>query len=668
MTMIPAGWTRALRAAALLTGLGAAASCVDATTAPPQSRLASIAFRTRYDASAEIARASLTSFSLQINNVRIRITAPGPTLVLDTTLVFPAGVDSVSLAAKILVTATAQRFDAELALRADSTVVFTGVQAFTLAIGSAAPPPVSVPITYVGPGANAKRVVIAPRDTAVVGSRGIQYTARALDSANAVVTAAEIAWSVAGDSTLGTVSSAGLVTTRGTRGAFYVVARTLGGLRDSIRVSVAPVATGVALVSGGGQSAVVTSKVAAPVIVRVIAADGGAVPGVPVTFTARTAGATVAAGLVTTTVNSDATGQASFTPIVGSVTGTYLYEASVPGATALGISATALPGGPAAVQIASGDAQATHAGLTLPLAPTVRVIDANGNVVPGVTVAFAVTSGGGSVGSATAVTDASGLASSGAWRLGSVVGTQTMAASVGTLTATFTATAADPLSAITFLNPARLLAVGGTGTVSATPTTATGATIGSIPLTYASRDTAIVSVDPLGNITARARGQAIIVAAVKEQPGVVDSMRVLVTPANGIAIYSTLVAFTVARDTLVTVSYYVDTRNSTLAVGSATIDIGWNPAALIFQSYANGASGISPVVNANGAAAGSLRFAFTTPSGATGRIEVLRVTYKAGATPGTLGNLALSASEVSGTDFSSLLPLTQAATYQFRVR
>src|SRR6185503_18145659 len=73
----------------------------------------------------------------------------------------------------------------------------------------------------------------------------------------------------------------------------------------------------------------------------------------------------------------------------------------------------------------SGSGQSGPAGsqLAQPLVAEVRAADGVG--VAGVTVAFAIGSGGGSVGSASAVSDANGRAST-TWRLGSTVGAQTV--------------------------------------------------------------------------------------------------------------------------------------------------------------------------------------------------------------------------------------------------
>jgi hypothetical protein len=96
---------------------------------------------------------------------------------------------------------------------------------------------------------------------------------------------------------------------------------------------------------------------------------------------------------------------------------------------------------PAALVKSGGDQQSAPAGSRLPLPLEVRVDDASGQPVPGIAVAFAVVTGGGSVDSAAATTDARGIARTGA-TLGSAVGVQSFTATVsGVAPVTFTATA-----------------------------------------------------------------------------------------------------------------------------------------------------------------------------------------------------------------------------------
>ncbi|MEP6730735.1 MAG: Ig-like domain-containing protein, partial [bacterium] len=95
---------------------------------------------------------------------------------------------------------------------------------------------------------------------------------------------------------------------------------------------------------------------------------------------------------------------------------------------------------PASISVNAGDGQTVAAGSALPTAPSVVVKDANGNPLAGVTVTFTIGSGGGSVTGATAVTDASGIATVGSWTLGTTPGANSLTATVGSLNVTFTAT------------------------------------------------------------------------------------------------------------------------------------------------------------------------------------------------------------------------------------
>jgi hypothetical protein len=70
------------------------------------------------------------------------------------------------------------------------------------------------------------------------------------------------------------------------------------------------------------------------------------------------------------------------------------------------------------VGFASEEFQAGMAGAAVPSTPAVVVRDAAGNPLPGRTVTFAVTGGGGSITGATAITDAQGVARLGSWTLG----------------------------------------------------------------------------------------------------------------------------------------------------------------------------------------------------------------------------------------------------------
>jgi hypothetical protein len=93
-----------------------------------------------------------------------------------------------------------------------------------------------------------------------------------------------------------------------------------------------------------------------------------------------------------------------------------------------------------------GDGQTAAAGSAVAVAPAVLAQDPFANPLPGFSATFAVTSGGGSVTGGDAVTGTSGVASVGAWILGSEPGVNTLAASGVNLSGSpqgFTATGVD---------------------------------------------------------------------------------------------------------------------------------------------------------------------------------------------------------------------------------
>jgi hypothetical protein len=100
--------------------------------------------------------------------------------------------------------------------------------------------------------------------------------------------------------------------------------------------------------------------------------------------------------------------------------------------------------GPATqMALSAGDNQTASLGAAVKVAPSVIVKDAKGRPVPGVSVTFAVASGGGSVTGSPATTDASGIAKVGSWKLGTTAGANTLTATSAGLTGspvTFAAT------------------------------------------------------------------------------------------------------------------------------------------------------------------------------------------------------------------------------------
>lgn len=156
------------------------------------------------------------------------------------------------------------------------------------------------------------------------------------------------------------------------------------------------------------MTATVGTLVGSPPAVRVVDDQGRGLSNVAVTF-AVTSGGGIVTGAAATT-NADGVAAAG-SWILGPVAGPNTLTATVGNLPPATFTATGTAGAPSTVAKVSGDLQTGVVGSTLPQPLVVRVTDAHSNPTPGVTVSFTVTSGGGTVGTASAATDAQGLAS-----------------------------------------------------------------------------------------------------------------------------------------------------------------------------------------------------------------------------------------------------------------
>lgn len=165
--------------------------------------------------------------------------------------------------------------------------------------------------------------------------------------------------------------------------------------------------------------------------------NGAPMAGATVNLLILTGGGTVSSATVTT----NASGVATAAWTLGTTVGNNALNMWSGTLTAITFTATATAGAASSLTKSAGDNQAGTAGLAAPVAPSVVVKDANGNVTADVVVTFAVATGGGSVTGGTATSNALGIATVGSWILGAS-GTNTLTASApGVPTVTFTATA-----------------------------------------------------------------------------------------------------------------------------------------------------------------------------------------------------------------------------------
>lgn len=190
-------------------------------------------------------------------------------------------------------------------------------------------------------------------------------------------------------------------------------------------------AAAAAVAAGNNQTAAKSATVGTSPRVLVRDAFANPVAGVSVQFTVTSGGGSVTGATQTTDSNGGAV-VGSWT--LGSAGGTNTLTATFPGTTVPPVVFTALAADGGTITINVGHNQAAMAGTAVPTAPSVIVRDLGGNPMAGMQVTFAVTSGGGSVGSATATTNAGGLASAGSWTMGPDAGPNTLTASVAGIT------------------------------------------------------------------------------------------------------------------------------------------------------------------------------------------------------------------------------------------
>jgi len=429
---------------------GAAVTC-DAPTRPARHMVAL--------AVQPVLRIAVGAFGgLSVDSARLIVVRPPADTVAAKSFYFPA--DSTQIAARVSVPVSdTASFWVTIQLLSGSTQMFCGTDTVVATVGVPVGNPAPVVLQYCGPGTNVAAIQIAPRDSGVSFGGSLQYRITAVDSAAHPVTQFYAGWSAG---TGNTINADGLFRAGKTRGTGWVYAHTPTGIRDSTRVTVSPVANQIVVVSGNNQTGVVGTVLPQPLVVRVLAADNLPVGGITVQFSASGGGTANPPSAVT-----DSLGLAQTAVTLGSTAGSLSITASVAAATQVQFAATATQqaGVPASLTKVAGDGQSAPVGTAVATAPQVKVTDAFSTPVSGVSVTFAVASGGGSVTGATATTNSSGLASVGSWTLGPTAGSNSLTATVPTLGGvTFTATGtAVVLPAIVLTVPGNLVGVGGQG-------------------------------------------------------------------------------------------------------------------------------------------------------------------------------------------------------------
>src|SRR5439155_1119103 len=195
---------------------------------------------------------------------------------------------------------------------------------------------------------------------------------------------------------------------------------------------VAGAAAQIAVNAGNNQTQPAGTAVPVPPSVIVKDAKGNPVTGVAVTFAVAPGNGSITAASQTTTASGIAT-VGSWTLATAAREDTLTATASGLAGSPVTFTATGTAGNAGSIAVNAGNGQSATVGTAVLTAPSVVVKDQFGNPKAGVSVTFAVTSGGGTVNPTTALTtNASGIASVTSWTLGNTAGANTLtAASTG---------------------------------------------------------------------------------------------------------------------------------------------------------------------------------------------------------------------------------------------
>src|SRR5207248_1086012 len=125
----------------------------------------------------------------------------------DTTVTVPPGTAELSLELSVKAQPS-ENLDANLQFRSGNTLLFQGhASVKARAVGSTnTDTAATVPVTYVGPGAQTTKVVVSPASGTFPSTAPITFTARTFDAAGVEVTTTPVVWS-AKDTTLGTMAT-----------------------------------------------------------------------------------------------------------------------------------------------------------------------------------------------------------------------------------------------------------------------------------------------------------------------------------------------------------------------------------------------------------------------------------------------------------------------------
>jgi hypothetical protein len=180
-------------------------SCGRDVTAPGgAARVArGLAFRTEFPTAFQQLSADAAADVVDFTHVHVVLHHDDGTIALDTTIVFPAGADSLAVSLDVTLLPTAPSSGEPLSLNleyvnAAGDIVFkggpVGVTATPSSPGQAPPAAVTIPVTYTGPGASAVAVQISPRSGSATAGSTFPFSAVAVDANGTPIASTPIVW------------------------------------------------------------------------------------------------------------------------------------------------------------------------------------------------------------------------------------------------------------------------------------------------------------------------------------------------------------------------------------------------------------------------------------------------------------------------------------------
>ncbi len=234
------------------------------------------------------------------------------------------------------------------------------------------------------------------------------------DQYGAVIATGPVTWTSSAPS-VASVTSTGVVLA--VSGGSATITAAAGGKTARADITVLPIAARIVFVTAPPSPAA-NRKAFAPVL-QLVDAQGTPVAerGVSVFVSQAGGGSLIGANVA----SSDEFGAVRFSEMyLSGAAGTRVLSFSSNELQALQVNVSLVAGDAAQIVENAGNHQFAPAGTTLPVAPSVRVTDVDGNGVAGVPITYVVSQGGGSITGASTTSNAAGIATVGSWTLGTV--------------------------------------------------------------------------------------------------------------------------------------------------------------------------------------------------------------------------------------------------------